>query len=108
MKGKKIQKLEFRQSVVLSTAHLRQETVEGASEPGSPLFEWEYGVACYCGCGSHPDPTVPNEGNKTPEDLMECRRFVLSNLPRKKRKKHTYIWFDRDGPVMEGLKTYDW
>lgn len=106
-------KLDTRQLIVLSTAHLRRETAEAADEyangpaakdgyEGHPINRVAYGYL-FVVCGY---PYTHNEGD--PDELEDCANYVGARLFKGGTEEAYYIRFDCDGFEMEGLPTYDW
>lgn len=92
---------------ILSTAHLRYSTAEAAENDdgmseSKTLDCVSYGYL-FCVLG-YPYEARPNE----PEELAACANYVGKRLFSASHEGAFYIFFDRDGPEMEGLETYEW
>lgn len=98
--------VEMRKTVVLSTAHLTEETREAASrmccgdDHDQILYPYTYGYMAY----AYPERTALLP---IPDDFWACCEWANANVPKQDETEAIYINFDVDGPVMEGLPTYD-
>lgn len=101
-KKKLATKLEVRRMIVLSTSHLAYETAQQHNSYRETAYLWPipYGYITWMW-----DRESLQESYQPPQDLVE----VLDFLERKHNvKEGDYIRFDEAGPVLSGLKTYDW
>lgn len=91
--------LEIRKVLVLSTSHAKQETMDVAELNLNFTGKFEYGAYFYVGDLGTVDAL--NDPEDYPTDLYECLMFA---------KEHgcDEVKFDCDGPILEGLPTYDW
>ena len=95
-------KLEIRSFAVISTAHVRQITSEKLDQ--ADYYDWqgpisggpfsEYGWFMHCLERGHGSDRVP-------EELMAVFDYLNA-------KGIRYVLFDRDGPVVEDLPTWEW
>jgi len=84
---------EIHKILVLSTAHITEETSEWLIEEG--YTNDEYGFWLYCKSDSMlKSPEVPSE-------LKKVLIFAAS-------KDCAYVKLDRDGDTVSGLNTFDW
>lgn len=85
--------MQTEQMLVLSTAHLTSDTCAQYLPTFLYAFEKaDYGWFVYV-------PECLEED--TPDSLADCLDFAHDN-------KFTWVMFDRDAPVTEGLAVYDW
>lgn len=95
--------VEWRRTVVLSTGHLTKDTARrgdnAVSEKDPVLFPWTYGYMAYA---------YPERSRllNIPDDLWDCCEWA--NKQKEDPEEPIYIFFDQDGPEMDGLPTYDW
>ena len=67
---------------------------------GLVLFPWTHGYFCYAYQERLPE---------VPDDVWACREWANANAKGPDDYgKAVYILFDQDGPVVEGLPSYDW
>lgn len=92
-------KHEVRRVLVLSTAHLTSTTMKSAEYQPNFTSEHEYGAYFYVGAAG--DVTPFEDPEDYPSDLYNCLLYARIN-------NCDEVKFDRDGPVVEGLRTYDW
>lgn len=89
---------EIESIIVLSTAHITQETAEAFELEHLPFTVWkcEYGFVVSAR-NFETDQFKPS----IPEDLAAVQVLARDNGCR-------YIMLDRDGPTVEELSTFDW
>lgn len=92
-------KHEVRRVLVLSTSHLTPTSYESVYFLPNFTSADEYG-ASFC-VGAVGDVTPFEDPEDYPSDLYECLFYARTN-------HCDDVKFDRDGPVAEGLRTYDW
>ena len=86
--------MEITQALCLSTAHISQETRDllGDGEPGFTVWKAEYGFFMPCYPLEH--------GHRLPADLACAMGAAL-------KADCEFLRLDADGPVTEGLPTYE-
>jgi hypothetical protein len=89
---------EFATMLVLSTAHITQETAEAMEARDLPFtcFANEYGFVV-----SAKNFETETFKPSIPEDLAKVQEYALAN-------GCTYIMLDRDAPQVDGLPVFDW
>lgn len=91
--------LEFEKNLIVSTGHITESEMNklGSGETSLACYENEYFTLVYVG--------EIHVGNPPGDDMTpELKKLI--NLARKNGCQ--YLKLNRDGPVLEGLKTYDW
>ncbi|MDL2342519.1 MAG: hypothetical protein QFB87_05600 [Patescibacteria group bacterium] len=91
--------IKVRRTLVLSTGHLDQDTMDCAFSLKNWISDFEYGA--YFTVGNAGEVTPFEDPEDYPADLYACLLFA---------KQHgcDEVKFDADGPVVEGLNVYDW
>ena len=85
---------EIAKMLVLSTAHLSEDDCNiWLHERSGAYQKGDYGWFVHV-----PDPQLKGVYEAS---LYECMRHAWANCC-------DWIMFDRDGPIIEGLPTYDW
>lgn len=87
-------KLEIDTMLVLSTSHLSRATIDLVEESADALT-WGPSFTRNHGWIWHASQTVP------PADLDTCLKLAHD-------AGCAWVMFDADGPVVEGLGTYEW
>jgi hypothetical protein len=88
--------VEIEKMLVLSTSHLTEQTCNGWFEKHKEDFP------CYEKIGAGWFVHVVVDGvTEYPDDLQKCISLAIEI-------KCDWIMFDRDGPVLEYLLSYDW
>lgn len=94
-------KLEIEQTLVLSTAHLRESIATGdGDEPrmdSVASYTGEYGWLVWAGM----DPDDGEDGHDAMQELRNLLNFAMLNGCK-------YVRFDRDADTIEGFPTYEW
>lgn len=90
---------EIRKVLVLSTAHIEPLTMEIASQLPHFIAEHQYGAYFYVGQAG--DVTPFEDPEDYPSDLYACLLYA-------RQLGCEEVKFDSDGPIYEGLKSYDW
>lgn len=91
----------------ISTTHITQEiatqlTNKGNDNPWCQCASWEYGFFLYLGGPAK---------HRTPQALLDIKRWLAmqaEDLAGTVQGEFGWIRLDRDGPVVDGLPTYDW
>lgn len=90
---------EIRKVLVLSTAHIEPLTMRRAHHLPNFLADHEYGAYFYV--GSVGDVSCIEDPEDYPSDLYACLLYA-------RQLGCEEVKFDSDGPIYEGLKSYDW
>lgn len=87
--------MEITKSLCLSTAHISEATRDllQDGEPGFTVWKAEYGFFMSC----HP----LENGHRLPADLACAMGAAL-------KAECDFLRLDADGPIEEGLATYEW
>jgi hypothetical protein len=83
-------KYEIQKMLCVSTAHISKATNDWLIHEGLQIMQSEYGFIIW--------KAMPHDGSP---ELIALQKLACE-------LRVDFIHLDRDGPVLEGFKTYDW